>query len=449
MRKAFLPLLVALTWLAPSAASAIDVSFERDTTLPLVHINLAVRSGAVTDPQGLLGLTNFTADMLLRGTRTRTKEQIDLTLDQLGAVLETETRAESIVIRGAVLSSNLPQFLSLLTEIVTQPSFPEREIQKLKAQTISGILEELSEDSSLAARRFNHFLFRTHPYGNPVDGTQKDVERFTRQKVAAHYDRLFRDGAFVVVGTGDAKVEDIETWAKGIAAARPGKGADRDLSTPTDTEMRRLTLIDKPGRTQAQVFIGQTGVKLTDPEYFPLYIANHAFGGESFTARLMTELRVKRGWTYGAYSTFRIGTVPRSWMVHSFPGEKDASPAVALTLKMIQDLRDHGISKAEFEFSKQSLIKGAGFAYDTPKKRVENALTEKTIDLPDGFIKSYASRMEKVSLEQSNEALRKFLRPEQLTITILGTAADLKDKLGPATGVPQDKFIIEDWSKED
>src|SRR5258708_7877020 len=103
MRKSLLPLLAAVVWFSPAPARAIDVTFERDTTLPIVHINLAVRAGAVTDPPGEFGLTNFMGEMLLRGTRTRTKEQIDLTLDQLGAQIEIEARAESLVIRGAVL----------------------------------------------------------------------------------------------------------------------------------------------------------------------------------------------------------------------------------------------------------------------------------------------------------------------------------------------------------
>jgi zinc protease len=442
-------LILAVFALVPSVASAIEVSFERDTTLPLVHINVAIRTGAVSDPVGQLGLTNFMGEMLLRGTRTRTKEQIDLTLDQLGAQLGVETRAESTILRGSVLSSKLPQFLALLSEIITQPSFPEREIQKLKGEVVSQILEELSEDSSLGARRFNHLLFRTHPYGNPIDGTQKDIEKLTRQKIASHYEKICRNGALLVVGTGDAKVEDIETWANGIAAARPGDGLGRALAKPSDSAITHLTLIDKPERTQAQVFIGQLGVKMTDPDYFPLYIANHAFGGDSFSARLMRELRVKRGWTYGVYSAFRHGTAPRSWMVHLYPAQKDTPAAIALTLKMIQEARDQGLTQEEFDFAKQSLIKSAGFAYNTPKKRVENALIEKTIDLPDGFIKGYADQMKKVTLEQANAALRKFLKPDKLTITVVGTAKDLKDPLAQSTGTPAEKLEVIDWAKED
>src|SRR5581483_4258277 len=103
---------------------------------------------------------NFMGEMLLRGTKSKTKEQIDLALDQMGARLEVEARAEALILRGSVLASQLDPFLKLVSEIVTEPSFPENEIRKLKSEIVSGILEELGNDSGLASRRFNTFLFR-------------------------------------------------------------------------------------------------------------------------------------------------------------------------------------------------------------------------------------------------------------------------------------------------
>src|ERR1700679_3810338 len=106
-----------------STARAVEVSFEQDSALPIVHVNLAIRAGSVTDPAEQSGLTNFVGRMLLRGTQKRTKEQIDVALDQMGASLDVETRAESLIVRGSVLSSQLTPFLDLVGEIVTQPSF--------------------------------------------------------------------------------------------------------------------------------------------------------------------------------------------------------------------------------------------------------------------------------------------------------------------------------------
>jgi predicted Zn-dependent peptidase len=116
---------------------------------------------------------------------------------------------------------------------------------------------------------------------------------------------------------------------------------------------------------------------------------------------------------------------------------------------MIGDLRDKGISSQEFEFAKHSLVNSAGFMYNTSKKRVENKLLERTLDLPEGFIKSYGPQLENVTLEQVNNALHEFLKPEELAITIVATAKDLKAPLAKAAGIPEDKVQVVPYTKEE
>lgn len=433
-----------------SNAKAIEVSFESDSSLPLVYVNLAVRSGAVSDPKGQSGLTNFMGELMLRGSRSKTKEQIDKALDQMGARLEVETRSEALIFRGAVLSSQLEPFLNLVSEIITEPSFPDEEIRKLKSEVISGILEELGRDPGLAGRRATKFLFGDHPYGKPVLGTVKDIEKLSRDEIAEHYGKLIKDKFLLVVGTGDASESKIKDWAKSIANLRPSSNSDSisEVPAPRNSAVRRLQIIDKPDRTQTQIYIGQIGIRMTDSDFFPLYLGNYAFGGPSFSARLMVEIRVKRGWSYGADSHFRFGLQPRSWQVHLFPASKDAAAALAESLKLIDELKKTGIKAEEFEFSKQSIVNSAGFMYNTPRKRVENKLLEKTLDLPDGFMKSYGPEIAKVQLPDVNSSLAKFLKPNQLAISVLATAKDLKPALSKAAGVSEDAVIVAPYTQE-
>ncbi|MGK5081945.1 pitrilysin family protein [Bdellovibrionota bacterium FG-1] len=440
----------AALWILPQAR-AIEVSFEDDNSLPVVYLNVAVKAGSVTDPMGKSGLSNFMGEMLLRGTRSRTKEQIDLALDQMGARLEVEVRAEALILRGAVLSRQFVPFTQLLAEIVTEPSFPENEIRKLKAEITSGILEELGHDPTLSSRRFTEFLFREHPYGKPVLGKVKDVEHFSREDISRHYDKLFRDVNLLVVGTGAAQSAEIQTFANVLSKARSGKspyGAIIKVLPPQDSPSRRLLMIDKPDRTQTQINAGQIGVRMTDPDFFALHLGNYAFGGGSFSARMMVEIRVKRGWSYGANSYFRQGLQPRSWQMHVFPAEKDTAPALALMLKMAKELGDQGITLEEFNFAQRSLVNSAGFMYNTPRKRVENRLLERTLDLPEGFMKSYGPALQKVKFEQVNAALKHFLKPEKLAIAVLGTAKNLKEPLAQAAGIAVDQVVVVPYTQE-
>jgi zinc protease len=184
---------------------------------------------------------------------------------------------------------------------------------------------------------------------------------------------------------------------------------------------------------------------MTDPNYFKLYVGNHALGGHSFSSILMQEIRVKRGWSYGANSAFRFGLQPRSWLVHLFPAAKDTPDALAYTLKIMEDIKKDGISADRFEFAKKSLMNSSGFMYNTPSKRVENTLLEKTLNLPKGFMKSHAEQVAALNLNEVNQALKNFVKPENLTITVVGTAKNLRAPLAKAAGLTETMIEVEPY----
>lgn len=437
---------------------AAEVNFEEDRQLPIVYLNLAIKSGAVSDPKDRLGLTHFMAEMLTRGTQHRSKTEIDQALDQMGAKLEVEVRAESLILRGAVLSTQLPAFLSLLSEVATEPSFPEKEIIRLKSEITSIIQEELGNDSSLANRKFTEFLFQGHPYGNPILGKKADIAAITQSQLIQHHQKLFEPHSVLVIGSGDSTEAVIQNWTEELEKKLPkltvesSSKAHTDFTTqvasPTEATKRRLQIIDKPDRTQTQINIGQLGVRMDHPQFFPLHVGNHAVGGASFSAMLMTEIRVKRGWSYGAYSNFRYGLKPRSWQVHLFPAAKDAGQALNYTLKLLDEVKKQGISEDQFLFARKSLINSAGFLYNTPRKRVENTLLEKTLHLPAGYMKSFATQIEKVKFDEVNSSLNQFIKPDQLSISVLGTASQLKKDLMDASHVTAQETVVIPYTQE-
>jgi zinc protease len=441
-------LLIVSLSLAPALTQAATVAFETSRDLPIVNLSIAVREGAASDPDGQVGISHFVGEMLLRGTKKLSKEQIDLALDQMGARLAVETRSEALILRGAVLESELDNYLDLVKQIITEPSFPDNEIKKLKGETISTILAELGKDQTLAGRKFFEYLFSGHPYGKPLWGKTKDIEKLTKAQVQKHYDRLFQTKKMVILGSGSTTEEKIQKWVASISQARPEGDAPMLVELPKEVAKRQLLIVDKPDRTQTQILAGQIGVKMTDADYFPLYLANHVYGGGSFQTRLMSEIRVKRGWSYGAYSVFRHARQPRSWNFYLFPKSKDTPEALAFSLKMVEDLRQKGISKEEFEFGKQSLVNSAGFMYNTPEKRMENKMLELTTDLPEGFIKSYADKIDALSIDQVNKAVSKFWKPERLSVLVLCTAKELKDQVVKNAGVAAEDVKVVAYTED-
>ncbi len=442
---------IGLIALTANVSQAIETRFEADTSLPMVYLNVAVKAGAAHDPLTQSGIGNFVGEMMLRGTKNRTKAQIDATLDLLGATLNVETRSEAIIFRGRVLATKLPQYMEIVEDIITNPNFPENEIKKLKSEIISDIVESRGKDARLGKVFWDEFLFEGHPYGKPILGKTPALAKLKRADLIRHYEALFQDRNLLVVGSGSADSASIENWANRIARNRPdspGENPIQIVSAPVPSLKRRVLFVNKPERTQTQVYFGQVGVRLTDPSFFPMHIANHVFGGGSFSARLMTEVRVKRGWSYGAYSYFRHGIQPRSWQAYTFPATKDTPETIKLVDGMLQDWKVNGLKPEEFDFAKSGLINSAGFAYNTPAKRVENILLEKTLRLPDGFMKTYADRMSGVTRAQSNAAVKDFLDPERMSVMVLGTAKDLKPKIATSLKVPENEIRVVPFSKE-
>jgi zinc protease len=449
--KKLIPFTFLLGAVLNTSAWALETQFEPDASLPVVYLNVAVKAGSANDLPGQSGIGNFVGEMMLRGTNTRSKAQIDEALDLLGATLSVETRAEAIIFRGRVLSSKLAEYMEIVQDIIVNPNFPEREIRKLKSEITSGISNQRGKDSALGRIFWDAFLFEGHPYGKPIVGKTADIGSLKRSDLIRHYSNLFQDRNLLVVGSGDSEASFVEAWAKRIAEKRPnseGVNPVHVASAPKSWPNRRVLFVDKAERTQSQVYFGQIGLRMTDPEFFPVYLSNHVFGGGSFSARLMTEIRVKRGWSYGAYSYFRHGIQPRSFQAYTFPATKDTAGTLSLIDSLLHDWKEKGISENEYEFAKASLINSAGFSYNTPAKRVENILLEKTLNLPDGFMKSFASKIENVSLSDANSAVKKYLRPDQMSVLILGTAKDLKSKAAESLKFPEEKIVVVPYTKE-
>jgi zinc protease len=283
-----------------------------------------------------------------------------------------------------------------------------------------------------------------------VNGKIKDVEAFGRAKVVGQYTRFVHDKNLLVVGSGDASQDKIKKWADDLAAKLPSddKPVVKAVEAPKNAKSRRMLIIDKPERTQTQMSLGQIGVKMTDSNFFPLYVGNFILGGPTFSSRLMDEIRVKRGWSYGANSGFRFGQEPRYWRAHLFPASKDTAPALGVTLGLIDQLKKSGVTADEFQFAQSSIVNKSGFMYNTPAKRVENLLIEKTLNLPTGLLKSYGPEVAKVTRDQVNSALTSFLKPEELAITVVGTASELKEPLAKAAGIPVDQVVVRPYTEE-
>lgn len=439
---------IGLSWTL-SVSAETQIFFEKSQDLPLVYVTIAIPGGATQDPAGKSGLSELTTKLMLRGTKLKTKQQINLLLDQLGANLGVETRAEFVAIRGNVLAENLTRFLALIEELLSKPAFPVAEFEKLRNEQISGLSDQLSSDRDLVKIRFDQYFFGSHPYARPAAGKIEDLKKISLNDIRQQYQKLVHPDRLMILASGDASKSDFEQFASRLQLNSWGAGALATLPPPTGAPNRlKVVLIDKPERTQTHVMIGQSGIAFNSPDVDALQLANYAFGGGSFQARLFAELRVKRGWTYGAASGFKFGTQPHSWRMMFFPKNADTPPAIKEALHMVRELREKGLTAAEFEFAQQSLMNGSGFLFNTPAKRMENKLVEKFFGLPEGYTRDTARRLSQITLPQVNEALKRFLNPQQMLITVVATANTSRAEIARALNIPEADIQVVNFRDE-
>jgi zinc protease len=210
-----------------------------------------------------------------------------------------------------------------------------------------------------------------------------------------------------------------------------GPGPDDSIGDPAVIPGRRLTLVDKPDRTQTQIMIGGLGTHPTDPDHLALHVANTVFGG-TFTARLTQEVRAKRGWSYGAYSSLPIDRRRQAFSMWTFPKAEDAAPCIQLQLEMLHALRTKGITKKELAWAKKYLVRSHAFALDTASKRVGLLLDSALYGLPAGYYEDYIERIKAVSLENANASVVQRISEDDLLVTVVGTAPQIGDAIKSA-----------------
>ena len=436
-RILFLSILMGM----PNAQALESVRYEADPSLPLVTIHWVLREGSANDSRQFEGELNFLGELMLRGTKKHDRTAIDQELDRMGAQLAVETRADAMIFRGTVLSSEWRKFSALLREILLEPSFEELEFKRLKSEITARTLDLLSQDEEVGLLAFERLLFGKHPYGNLIEGSPESLSRLSMDGIQARYKKIFRKDKLFLAGTGDADPIEISRYADEVLNEFPASEKKEILETTIPRSKREVVLIDRPGRTQTQIFFGQVGIQMTDPLYFPFQIANQVVGGSNFSARLMKEIRVKRGWSYGATASFRFGRVPRYWQVHLFPALKNTVPALGLSFSLIEDAVKNGITEDEFREAKESLVNSAAFLDNTPKKRVENIILEETIHLPQGFVRGQRRGYQSVSFNDANQSLRDFLNPSRFSIAIIGDRS-LIPGISKEIGVPADEIQV-------
>jgi predicted Zn-dependent peptidase len=399
---------------------------------PLLDLRAVIRGGAESDPEDLAGLTSVVAEMLRRGSRTRTSDQSAEELDQMGATLETSTTPQCVAILAESLPGYAARLVDLVADAILRPAFPEDELAKVVTRHAEEARAVKDSPGAAVWRYFRAFYFGSgHPYGRPRWGDELSVRRITRPLVVEHYQRMFVGRNLVFTAAGDFDRQAMRSLLVNALGELPPGEPYRPLpdSPPVRPPGRRVLLVDKPDATQTNLLIGFPGIHRTHPDRVALWLVNTIFGGR-FTSNLNEDLRIESGLTYGAYSYFNQNRLTGAIVVSTFTPVETTAEALDHAVNALVRFRQQGISAAQLASAK-NFVKGT-YPPESLQTCRQLATLLGELELY-GFgrdeIDDLYSRIDAVTLKQANAAVNTYFGAKNFDLVVLGNASRIRGAL--------------------
>ena len=398
--------------------------------LPVATALLLVDAGASTEPAGRDGVANLAARGLLEGTMRRGGNELTERFERLGAGVFAGGDWDSADVGVTVLKAHLEAALSLLGELVLEPSFPERDVARLRAERLADLLQLRTEPRGLADEMFARFVYDPlSRYARPEEGGPDTVATLTRDDIVRFYRIRYRPRGSTLVLAGDLSVDEGLTLARRTLGQWDGT-AERcapPSEAPTRTT-RAVHLVRKEDAPQSELRIGHIGLPRSHPDYFPTLVMNAVLGG-LFSSRINLNLREAHAYTYAAFSGFawRRGAGP---FVASTAVESDVTAQAAReVLAEIDRIRAEPVSADELSLATSYLGGVFPIKYETTDAIARALAALAAYDLPVDYFDTYRDAIRAVSIADVQRAAEQHLHPDALQVVVVGDASEVKAPL--------------------
>lgn len=402
--------------------------------MPFVCMQIHFRRGSRDDPPGKEGLHYVTSQLLTRGTERHSRAEFASEIEVAGASLDVGVARDLITVELDSLKRTLPQMLELLADALCRPAFSKDELDRLRRQVVAEIVERRDNDEALARHLFYQALLAPDPAARPVKGSAESLATITVDDVWSCYRKTFTRANLVAGAAGAIREHEVDRILTESLHLPEGTPPTTRPYGARDPGTIRVILVDKPERTQSQIFIGHRGILADDPRFLPLLVANTIYGG-TFTARLSHEIREKRGWSYGAYSYLVTGRDSGSFVFRFYPKTSDTVEALALGLELQRQLIDDGVTDEEVGFAKSNLIGGFPFRMETARRRLDERLRLTLLGLPPDHLSTWVDRVSDIDRSAVDATIRSVLKHDDLTVLMVCSADEVRAGIEALPGV--------------
>lgn len=372
------------------------------------------------DPVGMPGLANMVGECLDEGTKRYDALGLAAAAEELGAILEGNHRGGATICPAA----SQKKATDLLRQMVTEPSFPGREVRRVQAEVLTEMQAELDDPRTVAARRFRAEIYGDHVLGRPMQGTLESVAAIKPKHLRQFHDTWFRPRGGYIAAAGPFEPEEmldrLERAFRGLRGEAPehtdypevglGEASDQHLAMP---------------REQVHVFLGHKGIRRTDPDFYKLAVMDHILGsGPGFTSRCSRKLRDDQGLCYSVSAgiSASAGEEPGTFTAYIGTSPEHRERAVAGFLAEIDAIRKQPPSADELQDVKDYLTGSYVFALERNSNLAAYAIRARRFGLGYDFVERYPDLVRSVTAEDVREVAERHLHPDRLTIVSAGAS---------------------------
>ena len=404
------------TWVNPDK---VPVYFVHSPEPPMLDIHLIFKAGAVHE--NVQGLASMTAAMLKHGSRGMDVEQTNEAIDSLGTIISTSGGAASININIRTLTDHkhLEKSLALLIRILSSPTFPKDQLDFLKKKRLLVLHTQNDRPDKIISRVIRETVYTDHPYSLDIIGTEASLAIMTTEHLKTFYRTYVGTANMLITAVGAISKDDITNITNRITAAI-GKG-QKAAPVPKVPPLK-TSLIEKiafPSQ-QAHIKMAQPFIETGHPDFFKLRLGNHILGGSGFGSKIMSEIRVKQGLAYSAYSAF-ITRLGGGIFFASLQTRADqADQAVDILKNLIKTFVSQGPSSEEVKLAYDNIRGGFALGLDSNSK-IHNSLDQIAFhNLGTDYLDKYLSHFETITPDDIVEAFQRHLYPNKMVTVIVG-----------------------------
>jgi zinc protease len=389
---------------------------------PSVVISGYFGAGALFDPDEKLGLAEYTTYALMRGTRSRTFDQIYQELESAGASLGFSAGVHTSGFNGRSLAEDLPLLLSLLSESLISPVFPKAEVEKLRAQLLTGLAIRAQDTSDMASMVFDAILFKDHPYSRPEDGYPETVSRITRSDLVRFQREHYGPHGMVIAIVGAVEAEQAVRQVKRALGGWQVNGRQEAPDLPSPRLLKKTVSKHHHirGKSQSDLVIGTNGPRRRDPEFMSASLGNNILGQFGMMGRIGDVVREKSGLAYYAYSSLSAGLGPGSWEVSAGVNPQNVNKTRDLICNELDRFVQEGVMEDELADSQANFIGRLPLSLESNGGVASALLNIERHKLGLDYYRRYPDLVNEVTREDVVRTARKFIDVNKLAIAVAG-----------------------------